>query len=75
MGEEERHINSAFYIFRVTEENVVLPKLIADTEVWVWRRGFQLPLSYSFRLNSRPPVANIRTSPQIARLHAKEVSM
>lgn len=33
VGGEERHINSAFYIFRVTEENVTLPRLIADTEV------------------------------------------
>ena len=33
VGEERRHINSAFYIFRVTEEDMALPKLIADTEV------------------------------------------
>ena len=33
VGGEKRHINSAFYIFRVTEENVCLPKLLADTEV------------------------------------------
>ena len=38
VGEEKRHINSAFYIFRAMDENVVLPKLVADSEVgmYVW---------------------------------------
>lgn len=35
VGEERRHVNSAFYIFQATEENVILPKLVAETEVCV----------------------------------------
>ncbi len=33
VGGEERHINSAFFIFRATEEGLVLPKLVPDGQV------------------------------------------
>ena len=34
VGEERRHINSAFFIFRTTDESVILPKLVPNDEVY-----------------------------------------
>ena len=33
VGGERRHINSAFFIFRPSDESVILPKLIPDSKV------------------------------------------
>ena len=39
VGGEKRHINSAFYIFLVTDKEAALPKLIADTQARSFREN------------------------------------